>query len=98
GPRGERLPHAALEDPRPHAAAVDRQEADVGAVREELVPFDPGADRVEVEILELLADDDRALRVADRDVLELPLAPARAERAATVLAARREVLGGRRGG
>ena len=37
--------------------------------------FDLGPDLAQVEVLELLADDDRALRVADRDVLELPLAP-----------------------
>ncbi len=43
--------------------------------------FDPGPDRAEVELVELLADDDRALRVADRDVLELPAAPAGLERA-----------------
>ena len=55
--------------------------------------FDLRADRVQVEVLELLADDDRALRVADRDVLELPLAPAGAQRAPAVLAAGGEVLG-----
>ena len=78
GARGERLPHPALEDPRPHPAAVDREEGDVGAVREQLVAFDLGPDLAEVEVVELVADDDRALRVADRDVLELPLAAGRA--------------------
>ena len=34
GARGERLPHPALEDPRPHRRAVDADERDVGAVRE----------------------------------------------------------------
>ena len=42
-------------------------------------------------------DDDRALRVADRDVLELPAAAAGLERPAAVLGARGEVLGGGRG-
>ena len=45
-------------------------------------PSISGPIALEVEVLELLADDDRALRVADRDVLELPLAPAGLERAA----------------
>ena len=34
----------------------------------------------QVEVVELGADDDRALRVADRDVLKLPIAPRGAER------------------
>src|SRR6478672_10039962 len=59
--------------------------------------FDPGADRSEVELVELVADDDRALRVADRDVLELPTAAAGLERPAPVLAAGGVVLGGGRG-
>src|SRR5436853_2773799 len=95
GAGGERLPHPALEDPRPHPVAVDREEADVGAVGEELVAFDPRPDLAEGEVVELLVgDDDRALRVADRDMLELPLPTGRFERAATVLRPRGEVLGG----
>ncbi len=54
GAGGERLPHAALEDPRPHPAAVDREEGDVGAVGEQLVAFDPRPDLAEVEVVELL--------------------------------------------
>src|SRR5207342_963914 len=92
GARGERLPHAALEDPRPHPAAVDPQEGDVGAVGEELVSFYPGPDLGQVKLLELVADENRALRVADRDVLELPLAASGRERAPTVLPAGREIL------
>ena len=47
-------------------------ERDVGAVRERVVVLDRRAELGEVERLELLAvgDADRALRVADRDVLE----------------------------
>ena len=45
-------------------------ERDVGAVREQLVALDRRADRRQVELLQPLGDLDRALRVADRDVLE----------------------------
>ena len=44
-PGGERLPHPALEDPRAHRRAVDADERHVGAVREQLVSLDLGADR-----------------------------------------------------
>src|SRR3954447_8972460 len=47
GSRGERLPHPALEDPRPHPAAVDGEETDVGAIGEQLAGFDLGPDRFE---------------------------------------------------
>ena len=88
GARGERLPHPALEDPRPHPRPVDADEGDVGAVREQLVGLDRGTDRGEVEPLELVADLDHALRVADVDVLEGPLAPRRLEGAGAVRRAR----------
>src|SRR4029079_12903806 len=76
GPRRERLPHPALEDPGADAITVDAEEGDVGAVREQLAALDLGPDCGEVEPLELLGgiDGNRALRVADRDVLEAPLA------------------------
>src|SRR4051812_17830950 len=48
GARGERLPHATLEDPRPHPIALDGEEGDVGAVGEQLVAFDPRPDLAEV--------------------------------------------------
>src|SRR6202012_3144837 len=71
------------------------EEADVGGVREQGRAFDLGADQVEVEVGELdRVDEDRALRVADRDVLELPLAARRADRAAPPGAAGGEVLRG----
>src|SRR3954471_23014797 len=98
GAGGERLPHPALEDAGADPAAVDREEGDVGPVREELVPFDSRPDLSQVELVELLLDDDdRALRVADRDVLELPAAPAGLKRAAAVLAPGGEVLRSGRG-
>ena len=74
--RGERLPHPALEDPGAHPIAVGAVEAHVRAVREQRAVLDLGADRRQIERLELLADLDRALRVADRDVLKRP-GPAR---------------------
>ena len=92
GAGGERLPHPALEDARPHATvAVDPEERHVGAVREQLAVLDRRPDRRQVEVLEALVDPDRALRVADADVLELELAAVRGHRAAAVLAAGREV-------
>ncbi len=59
--------------------------------------FDRRADRVEIQVLDLIADLDRALRVADRDVLKLPFAATRAERAPAVRASRGKILRGRRG-
>ena len=44
--------------------------------------FDLRPDRGDVEILQLVADHDRALRVADRDVLKVPLATAGGKRPA----------------
>ena len=73
-PGRHRLPHPALVDPRSDGAAVDAGEGHVGAVREQLVVLDPGADRCQVEVLDLVPDLDHALRVADRDVPEAPLA------------------------
>ena len=54
---------------------------DVRAVREQLAVLDRRAERAEVELLELLAGLDHALRVADADVLELER---RARRRSTV--------------
>src|SRR4051794_32094995 len=76
GPARQRLPHPALEDPRADAVGAQRgEERDVGAGRrEQLVALDRGADGRQVEALELVArgDVDRALRVADEDLLEAP--------------------------
>ena len=75
--RRERLPHPALEDPGPDpGGALPAPEADVGPVREDRRGFDRRSDRGEIEVLEAVDHLDRALRVADRDVLELvPPAP-----------------------
>src|SRR4051812_11284394 len=76
GPAGQRLPHPALEDPRADAVGGHRgEERHVRAAgREELVVLDGRADRREVEALELVAVGhvDRALGVADEDLLEAP--------------------------
>src|SRR5215210_9122396 len=78
--RGHGLPHPALEDAGGDLRlAVAAPEGHVRAVREELdVALDRRAELREVELLErravTLADLDRALRVADRDVLEAELA------------------------
>ena len=93
---GERLPHPALEDPRPHPAAVDAQKETLVRFGNSSLALDLRADRRQVELLELVADLDRALRVADRDVLELPLAAAELSVPRAVLGPAGEVLGGRR--
>ena len=51
----------------------------------------------EVELLQLVANDDRALRVADRDVLEVPLAPGGTQPPGAIRTARGKVLGSGRG-
>src|SRR5205085_2944429 len=58
----------------------------VRAVGEELVSFDPGAESRQVQRLQLAegVDTNRALGVADRDVLEDPLAPIGAQHSAPV--------------
>src|SRR5262249_1937455 len=92
GPRGERLPHAALEDPRAHPVSLRAEEAHVGPVREQLTVLDLRADRGQLERPEAVPHRDRALGIADRDVLEAPGPPPRLELAATVVGAGREIL------
>src|SRR5215213_10562442 len=53
GAGGERLSHTPLEDPRPHPIALDREERDVGAIREQLVAFDPRPDLAEIQLIQL---------------------------------------------
>ena len=55
------------------------------------VALDRRPDRRQVELLELVADLDHALRVADVDVLEAPLAARRLDRPGPVVGARRVV-------
>src|SRR3954453_22933398 len=67
------LADAALEDPcADRGVARPRPERDVRAVGKEIAALDRGSDRRQVERVELVAilDLDRALRVADRNVLE----------------------------
>ena len=88
---GLRLPHPALEDARAdRVRAGVAPERDVRAVREARVVLDRRADRGKLERYELLEarDPDRALRVADRDVLEREAG----DLAGAVLASAREVL------
>ncbi len=71
GARGQRLPHPALEDPRPHGASRRlRMNETLVRFGKQLAALDPGPDRAEVELLDPVAHLDHALRVADRDVLE----------------------------
>ena len=75
GPGGERLPHAALEDPRLDRVRRElRPPAHVRAVGELRVVLDRRADGREVERLERasVGHADRRLRVADLDVLVAP--------------------------
>src|SRR5207248_11359621 len=76
---------------------VAAPEGDVGAVREQLARLDRRPVNVQVELFELVADLDRALRVPDRDVLEAELAPPRLDAARAVAAARGEVIRGELG-
>ena len=90
GARRLRLPHPALEDPGADRARAGRApERHVRAVREARVVLDGRALDREVQRLELghVGDPDRALRVADRHVLEA----AAADLAGAVGVARRVV-------
>jgi len=60
------------------------------------VRFDPRADLLQVEVLEALGDLDRALRIADRDMLKRPLVTGRLEVSAAVLGAAAILLLSRR--
>ena len=72
GARRHGLPHPALEDARAdRGVALPAPERDVRAVREQLVVLDRRAQLGQVELLELVVDLDRALRVADRHELEV---------------------------
>src|SRR4051812_44151814 len=93
GARRQRLPHAALEDASGDLAlGVAPPERHVRAVGEQLVRLDRRADEAEVDLLEAVAHLDRALRVADRDVLEAELPAGDAEGSDAIVAAAREVL------
>src|SRR5919106_2816953 len=97
GARGKRLPHTALEDPCPHAVAADAEKGHVGSVGEKLVALDLGPDRAQLQLLEGVGYLDRALRIAERDVLECPFPASCAQRAASVGGTGREVIGRRAG-
>src|SRR2546421_4910535 len=87
GPGRQGLPHSALEDACADAPLAHRRVPRyVRAVGEELVSFDPGAESRQVQRLQLAegVDTNRALGVADRDVLEDPLAPIGAQHSAPV--------------
>src|SRR5206468_5458167 len=71
-PRGERLPHPALEDPRADQAGLELGvPGDVGPPGKALVVLDRRADRREVERVEGIRAN-RTLGVADRDVAKGP--------------------------
>ena len=89
-----RLAHPALEDARADpAVGVAPPERDVGAVREQLVSPRSAAPSRQVELVELLGSHlDRALRVADRHVLELRTRGRRTRACRRRRPGRREVL------
>ena len=94
GAAGGRLPDPALEDPRADpSGAYDGEPRDVRAVRKQLVMLNPRPDCGQVERVELrlAGDGDRALRVADLDMLKGPRLRAGCELAAPVWRAGREI-------
>ena len=87
-------PHAALEDPRADAIrSQDAEERHVGAVGKQLAVLDRWPDRRQLERLELrdVGHRDRALRVADLDMLKRPRAVAGRQLAEPVCTAAGEV-------
>ena len=92
GPGGEGLPDAALVDPGANPGSLRPPEAHVGAIGEDRRGLDRRPDRGQIEVLEAGIDLDRALRVADRHVLELTLDPADLDRPDPVVGAGREVI------
>src|SRR5207253_6219429 len=97
GARRHRLPHSPLEDPCGYLAiAVAAPERHVRAVREQLTRLDRRAELGQVEALELVTrlHLDRALRVADGDVLEAQLANGDRQGAGPVRGPGRVVLRG----
>src|SRR3954453_4180092 len=91
GAAGQGLPDSALEDPRADRVGSEvPPEADVGAVGEDAGALDLGPDRLQIEGIGVL-DADRALRVADRDVLEAERLALRLHFALTVRGTSREV-------
>src|SRR5439155_2535803 len=89
--RRQRLPHAAFEDPGADGAgAALGPEGHVRAIGEDRRRLDLRAEPLQIERFGVV-DADRALGVADRDVLELPRAPAGGQLAAAVRRAAGEV-------
>src|SRR5947209_1069713 len=96
GARGQGLSYPAFEDPDPDLARGELAEPrHVGAVGKQLVALDLRPDARQLQRLELggAGDADRALRVADRDVLKGPLASPGAKATSAVLGSRRVLRG-----